>query len=473
MHKHFRLNEFKALFYRLLLAYLFYFIARILFYIFNADLLLIESISDLLPLCYYGLAFDTTAILYVNLLFIVFSIFPLWRNTNQKYQKFLFYLYFGTNLLAYSTNFIDFIYYKYTLGRTTIAAMGVVQHETNLETLFLGDNKISIIPEEIKYLTNLKVLYIQNNKISVIPEEIKYLTNLEILYLNNNQISVIPKEIKYLTNLKRLTLSYNKISMIPEEIKYLINLKKLYLTNNKILVIPEEIKYLINLQALNISYNKILRIPIEIINCRNLIYLRCINNPIEEIDIRITRFIERMNNYNNHGIFNDSQNIHSSSIQQSTNKSINNLMKDTITVKKEDLIKELVLLNPKCLDQLIVYLEIKDVHSILLINFEDLFIRVLQRIMLSEHKTELLIRLDDEMTDSMCKCFTGRLTRLVNVLVGFFDDIEINISYSERISAIILYVLSGEEMTDELKEICRTKLKEAGVEESEIEKWLT
>ena len=64
------------------------------------------------------------------------------------------------------------------------------------------------------------------------------------------------------------------------------------------------------------------------------------------------------------------------------------------------------------------------------------------------------------------------------MLVGFSDDIEINISESERISAIILSVLSGEgtsgtgEMTDELKEICITKLKEAGIEESEIEKWL-
>jgi hypothetical protein len=150
-------------------------------------------------------------------------------------------------------------------------------------------------------------------------------------------------------------------------------------------------------------------------------------------------------------------------------------MKDSIIVPKEDLIKELILLNPKCLNQLIEYLEIKDVHSILLINFEDLFLRVFQRIMLSDHKRELLIRLDDEMIDSMCKCFTGRLTRLVNVLVGFFEDIEINISDSERISAIILSVINGPtagEMTDELKEICRTKLKEADVEESEIEKWL-
>ena len=41
----------------------------------------------------FGLAFDTTSILYVNLLFIVCSILPFWVNTNIKYQKFLFYLY--------------------------------------------------------------------------------------------------------------------------------------------------------------------------------------------------------------------------------------------------------------------------------------------------------------------------------------------------------------------------------------------
>lgn len=367
---------------------------------------------------------------------------------------------------------------------------------TNLEELYLSGNEISVIPEEIKYLTNLRKLYVGNNNLSVIPLEVFTLTKLEELYLGINEISVVPEEIKYLTNLKRLDLSKNKISVVLEEIKYLTNLKGLFLTNNNISVIPEEIKYLINLESLYVSENNISVIleevkyltnlqilllhdnnisviPIEIINCRRLKMFQYSHNPIEEIDIRITRFIDRMNNYKNHGLFADSQNVHSSSIQQSTNKSINNLMKDTINVSKEDLIKELISLNPKCLEQLIEYLEIKDIHSILLINFEDLFLRVFQRIVNSEHKTELLIRLDDEMSDSMCKCFTGRLTRLINVLVGFSDDIEINISESERISAIILSVLNGEEMTDELKEICRTKLKEAGIEESEIEKWLS
>lgn len=138
MQKHLRLNEYKVLFYRIALAYLFYFIARVLFYYFNADLLRVESVSDFLSLSYFGLAFDTTAILYINLLFIVFSILPFWKNTNTGYQKFLFYLYFGTNLLAFATNFIDFIYYKFTFARTTSAALNVLEHETNKTTLFLN-----------------------------------------------------------------------------------------------------------------------------------------------------------------------------------------------------------------------------------------------------------------------------------------------------------------------------------------------
>ena len=138
MLKFFRINEYKVLAFRILLAYFFYFIARTLFYLYNSDFLKVDNFFDFLSLCYYGLAFDTTAILYVNLLFIVFSILPFWKNTTIGYQKFLFYLYFATNIFAYSFNFIDFIYYKYSLTRTTTAALEVVKHETNKSTLFLS-----------------------------------------------------------------------------------------------------------------------------------------------------------------------------------------------------------------------------------------------------------------------------------------------------------------------------------------------
>ena len=133
-----RFGEFKVLFYRILLAYIFYFIARILFFIYNINLIQIDGFSDIILMCYHGLAFDTTAILYLNLLFIIFSILPVRVNHTTKYQKFLFYLYFIPNLIGYSTNFIDFIYYRFNFGRSTIAALDSVKHESNKWLLFVN-----------------------------------------------------------------------------------------------------------------------------------------------------------------------------------------------------------------------------------------------------------------------------------------------------------------------------------------------
>lgn len=142
MNKISRFSEYKVLFYRLLLAYIFYFIARVLFYVYNSDLIEVASTWDFLKLSYHGIAFDTTAILYTNMLFVVFSILPFYVNTRKGYQRFLFYLYFITNLISYSTNFIDFIYYRYTFGRSTVTITDSIAHESNKFLLFksfLGD----------------------------------------------------------------------------------------------------------------------------------------------------------------------------------------------------------------------------------------------------------------------------------------------------------------------------------------------
>jgi hypothetical protein len=78
----------------------------------------------------------------------------------------------------------------------------------------------------------------------------------------------------------------------------------------------------------------------------------------------------------------------------------------------------------------------------------------------------------------------------VNVLVGFFTDINITVSNSERIGAnvssdldvrkmsderigaIISSVLNGRELTDQLRDTCRKSLKDAEIEDDEIGKWL-
>jgi len=129
MKKFPRYIEYKCLFYRILLAYFFYFVARILFYFYNLNLIKINSISEFFSLCYHGIAFDTTTILYCNSLFIIISIIPGVINTKKMYQKVLFYLYFTTNLLMYSFNFVDFIYYRYSFNRSTRASLDTLENE--------------------------------------------------------------------------------------------------------------------------------------------------------------------------------------------------------------------------------------------------------------------------------------------------------------------------------------------------------
>ncbi len=135
--KDIRLQELAVLFYRIFLAYFFYQIARFLFWFFNKELIKIDSVSDYFSIAFHGIAFDTTAILYVNALFILLSIVPIIVNTKKVYQKFLFYLYFIMNGIAYGMNFGDFVYFKFSQARLTTAAMNVAQNENNLGKIFL------------------------------------------------------------------------------------------------------------------------------------------------------------------------------------------------------------------------------------------------------------------------------------------------------------------------------------------------
>ena len=137
-----RFREYSVFLYRILLAYLFYAIARGLFIGFNMSSMGDDtSFRVLSRLFYYGLQFDTSGIFYVNLLFILLSLLPLRINTRAAYQKVLFYVYFITNGVAYLTNFIDVLYYPFSKSRLTSASLAVVENEQNKMALlwsFLG-----------------------------------------------------------------------------------------------------------------------------------------------------------------------------------------------------------------------------------------------------------------------------------------------------------------------------------------------
>jgi hypothetical protein len=123
------------------------------------------------------------------------------------------------------------------------------------------------------------------------------------------------------------------------------------------------------------------------------------------------------------------------------------------------------------------YINCQDIHSVLNITFSELLINVISFIDQHEAKQEIYKVLEQEMNDAICKCFTGRMSRLINCLNGFDDNVVINISDTEQIGNIIILIkdkLIAENIyTVELhKEIVIKELYDRGYEKNVIDEWI-
>ena len=79
------------------------------------------------------------------------------------------------------------------------------------------------------------------------------------------------------------------------------------------------------------------------------------------------------------------------------------------------------------------WLDCNDKHSLHQITFSTLFEKVIRIIINHEHKEDLLERLRTELQESIGLCFTGRMNRTVNSLVGFIDGVKVSFSIEEQI----------------------------------------
>ena len=64
-----------------------------------------------------------------------------------------------------------------------------------------------------------------------------------------------------------------------------------------------------------------------------------------------------------------------------------------------------------------------------------------------EEQEEIFKVLNQEIIDADCKCFTGRMNRVINCLNGFSPLVCINIKYREQIGNIIILVKNKLELT--------------------------
>ena len=198
------------------------------------------------------------------------------------------------------------------------------------------------------------------------------------------------------------------------------------------------------------------------------------SNPLDVQSIQVQRRLGMIRKVNaNKSVYNDSQSVHNINVQKCICDSVQRLLKDPEPVFNVEIIIESGM-DERAVRLLLEYCDDKSIHSAHLLSFKELLGYVWTRICKSEHKTELIRILGEQMCDSECKCFTGRINRLVSVLAGFDPDVVIEIADSSRIGAII--IAAREQTvpynTEAHQELAHKLLIEAGYTEVEIQLWL-
>jgi len=340
-----------------------------------------------------------------------------------------------------------------------------------LRELTLSCNRLTEIPKEIVNLQQLQILNLSDNQLIEIPKEIGNLQQLQNLDLFCNQLTKIPKEIGNLQQLQKLYLYDNQLTEIPKEIENLQQLQTLFLHYNQLTEIPKEIGNLQQLQTLNLSNNQLTHIPLCIIYLSRLRNLYIDNNLIENLHPAIRRFLN--NNKTIQNIYSDSQSVHNHNIEFTTNKSVIDFI-SSYKCKETDvhnLINELnIPINIKNI--LLNYCSDEYIHSKLQLNYKEILLPVLDYIKNNRQKEELLNILYQEIQDSVSKCFQGRISRTINILNGYHECININISDNEQIGNLIINLQKKYSNQSELEENFIKEMQERNYTNEIIKEWI-
>ena len=124
----------------LLMVYVVYFLARVVYLLVNYSFFSQGlTFSHLLEMARGGLVFDTAAILVTNIPYIVLMLFPLHQKETRVYQQLCRWLFLLINGLALAVNLCDAVYFRFTMRRTTTTVFSEFTNEGNLGSIFLTE----------------------------------------------------------------------------------------------------------------------------------------------------------------------------------------------------------------------------------------------------------------------------------------------------------------------------------------------
>ena len=276
-----------------------------------------------------------------------------------------------------------------------------------------------------------------------------------MLYFEAINIFTEPYDIQVIRNFNELiycALCQMDITEI-ELFTNLIRLQHLYLWDNKITEIPDSIQELENIKILSLK-----------------------NNPIGNYSHKTFRWLLRKNAILPEDLptlYDDSQNVHNSSIQISLIESIETLFQDKLRITKEEMLDDIsfydIILSINVVEYILDQNNNTEKHSILDCTFIDVFLYVWNYIIQQDDNDELKKLLNDEIERSMNLCFTGRISNLVNVLTGYRDDIHIGITELEHKNNLMITARNNYKTVREQIQFIERSFEENGYDD--VEEW--
>jgi hypothetical protein len=338
----------------------------------------------------------------------------------------------------------------------------------------LAHNKLTSFPEWITDMTELEEIDIRNNQIKSLPDGLEKLTKLKVLQVSSNLLDKFPPVLGKLPQLKELYLSQNEMTSIGPEIGKLVNVEKMTLSNNKLPELPAEMGEMRNLQTVCVRNNKLRTFPPQLANLTRLTGFTHSDNEIEYIPPPFQRLLDRVNQRHGNQVYHDSQNVHNSDVQRSFLATLQKLFGTKPELNLEQTINEILdnpVLTEKSKKAIADFTSIKEVHSVANVSYGDLLTAVWDRVRKNPAKDEICKVMNSDLNDSICVCFTGRITRLVNALNGFDPDVVIQISSNEQLSNLVLKIRNQYKEVEDQKKALVEDMKERGFGQDEIDEW--
>ncbi len=128
-------NIYAVTFLRLLTVLVFFFLCRLLFYLFNVQYFSNLSTSELLSAFFYGIRFDLSGLFMINGIYLILNTVPFTFRYNRIYSGFVNAGFYVVNTIGFALNFIDTVYFRFTMKRTTFDIFSYLRVGGDLDRL--------------------------------------------------------------------------------------------------------------------------------------------------------------------------------------------------------------------------------------------------------------------------------------------------------------------------------------------------